>query len=81
MFYIAKKSVNATDYYSLIYFNMKRNLKFNENLVEQFDAQEMVMLTGGNKFFEAVEMLFDALMDKLINGSNCECHPVNYKCN
>ena len=58
---------------------MKKNIKFNEELIEQFDAQEMVMLTGG-KWGKILSTILDILGLGDIhgncsetNGENCEC--------
>ncbi len=60
---------------------MKKNIKIREELVERFDSQEMVMLTGGNKYLKKAWEIIKGIFGggdihgncAETNGENCEC--------
>ena len=57
---------------------MKKNVGFNEELIEQFNSQEMVMLTGG-RLYPTVPIGLIVFIQNLIATGNGYCPETDHQ--
>ncbi len=58
---------------------MKKNVGFNEELIEQFDSQEMVMLTGGFLPPTPVGSVLIAIIKNILTTGNGICPETDHQ--